>query len=97
MADGLWLVVVFSRGPAMTARTVESGLSPLVSFHLPPIRFLLAVALLGIFQASMTPKQEMLAYPHRDGMVSYLAHGFKGWDSPGPVDETTVEVKKAHD
>lgn len=44
----------------------------------------------------MTPKQEMLAYPHRDGMVSYLAHGFKGWDSPGPVDETTVEVREAH-
>lgn len=40
----------------------------------------------------MTPKQEMLAYPHRDGLVSYLAHGFNGWASPGPVDEGTVEV-----
>lgn len=41
----------------------------------------------------MTPKQEMLAYPHRDGLVSYLTHGFKGWDSPGPVDDETVEVR----
>lgn len=40
----------------------------------------------------MTPKEEMLLYPHRDGIVSYLTHGFKGWDSPGPVDEATVEV-----
>lgn len=40
----------------------------------------------------MTPKEEMLAYPHRDGIVSYLTHGFKGWDSPGPVDDETVEV-----
>ncbi|CAM9828975.1 unnamed protein product [Ectocarpus fasciculatus] len=40
---------------------------------------------------SMTPKQEMLAYPHKDGLVSYLAHGFNGWASPGPVDEDTVE------
>ena len=44
----------------------------------------------------MTPKQEMLAYPHRDGTVSYLAHGWKGWDSPGPVDETTVDVRLGH-
>eukprot|EP00752_Nemacystus_decipiens_P007781 g6949.t1 len=42
--------------------------------------------------ASMTPKEEMLAYPHRDGIVSYLTHGFKGWDSPGPVDDETVEA-----
>lgn len=40
----------------------------------------------------MTSKEEMLKYPHRDGIVSYLTHGFKGWDSPGPVDEATVEV-----
>lgn len=44
----------------------------------------------------MTPKEEMLAFPHRDGIVSYLAHGFKGWDSPGPVDDQTVEVTFAH-
>lgn len=41
----------------------------------------------------MTPKEEMLTYPHRDGLVSYLAHGFEGWDSPGPVDEATAEVR----
>ncbi|CAM9410305.1 unnamed protein product [Hapterophycus canaliculatus] len=42
--------------------------------------------------AAMTSKEEMLAYPHRDGLVSYLTHGFKGWDSPGPVDEAAVKV-----
>eukprot|EP00903_Cladosiphon_okamuranus_P012879 g12027.t1 len=42
-------------------------------------------------KADMTPKEEMLAFPHRNGIVSYLAHGFKGWDSPGPVDDQTVE------
>ena len=40
----------------------------------------------------MKPKEEMLTYPHRNGIVSYLAHGFKGWDSPGPVDVSTAEV-----
>lgn len=44
----------------------------------------------------MTPIEEMLTYPHRDGMVSYLTHGFKGWRSAGPVDEATVEVSARH-
>lgn len=43
----------------------------------------------------MTSKEEMLTYPHADGTVSYLKHGWKGWDSPGPVDEADVEVSKS--
>eukprot|EP00904_Undaria_pinnatifida_P005630 jgi/Undpi1/2197/HiC_scaffold_12.g05583.m1 len=39
----------------------------------------------------MSPREEMLTYPHSDGMVSYLMHGWKGWDSPGPVDASIVE------
>lgn len=34
----------------------------------------------------------MLTYPHRDGIVSYLMHGWNGWDSPGPVKESDVDV-----
>lgn len=40
----------------------------------------------------MPPKKEMLTYPHADGMLSYLLHGWNGWESPGPVDECTLEV-----
>ena len=34
----------------------------------------------------------MLTYPHKDGMLSYLKHGWNGWSSPGPVDASVVEV-----
>lgn len=45
-----------------------------------------------VLQKGMTSRQEMLAFPHKDGMVSYLQHGWNGWDSPGSVDEADVEV-----
>lgn len=47
----------------------------------------------------MSSREEMLRYPHRNGLVSYLRHGWAGWDSPGPVGESDVqEVAQAmHD
>ena len=44
------------------------------------------------WQKSLTPLEEMLTYPHEDGVLSYLKHGWNGWDSPGPVDASVVEV-----
>lgn len=41
----------------------------------------------------MTSKQEMLNFPHRDGITAYLTHGWNKWDSPGPVDEEAVQVQ----
>ncbi|CAM9924387.1 unnamed protein product [Pylaiella littoralis] len=34
--------------------------------------------------------EQMLAFPHRDGQVSYLTDGICQWASNGPVDESTV-------
>ncbi|CAN0329413.1 unnamed protein product, partial [Laminaria digitata] len=39
----------------------------------------------------MSPREEMLTYPHEDGILSYLKHGWDGWNSPGPVDASVVK------
>lgn len=43
----------------------------------------------------MTSKQEMLGFPHKDGIVSYLKHGWNGWDSPGSVYPLDVNVSSS--
>lgn len=41
----------------------------------------------------MTSKEEMLAFPHEDGITAYLTHGWNGWDSPGPVDSSDLKAR----
>lgn len=43
-------------------------------------------------QNDLSSREEMLGYPHENGLVSYLWHGWNGWHSPGPVDRSSVAV-----